>query len=83
MSACPLFRAVLMSGGRVLSGYCSVPDRTHFGLDFSPPSFSTCLERGHADCPFYVDEIARRPKAPQRVLRVSEEPDVPETPPGP
>jgi hypothetical protein len=61
MSECPFFRPVLMSGERVLSGYCTIPDRAHFGLDFSPPSFSTCLGRGYCDCPFYVDEMARRP----------------------
>ena len=62
MSECPFFRPVLMSGEQVLSGYCTIPDRAHFGLDFSAPSFSTCLGRGHSDCPFYADEMARRPK---------------------
>ncbi len=57
---CPFFRPALVQEGEVVSGYCTVPDLTRYGLDFSPPPLDACLRRDHESCPFYRDQMKAR-----------------------
>ncbi|OGP82442.1 MAG: hypothetical protein A2Y95_07310 [Deltaproteobacteria bacterium RBG_13_65_10] len=69
---CPFFRPVLVRNNEVVSGYCTVPDLTRFGLDFSPPPLDACLRKEHKQCPFYCDQrntrsaVDRRTRPPDK-----------------
>jgi hypothetical protein len=54
---CPFFRPALFQDGEVVSGYCTVPDLSHYGLNFSPPPLDACLRQDYKLCPFYCDQM--------------------------